>query len=73
VIDGLKRQHDGENLVGLAIPDQLHLALVRKEQKTILLRQRLVRLKIPDNLLSFLFRQTRHKPSAPASGESFWT
>jgi hypothetical protein len=61
VLDHLKRQHHIANLVRLAVPDQLHLALFLEKQKTVLLGQRPVRLDETDDLLAFLFGQWRHE------------
>ncbi len=44
LLDHLKGKHDVAHLVRLAVPDQLHLALVVEEEKTIFVRQRLSRL-----------------------------
>jgi hypothetical protein len=55
----------------IAVPPQFHLALFLKQQKAMLLRQRLIRLNKPNNLLLFVFRQSRHEcplfinPSTP--------
>jgi hypothetical protein len=39
VLQRLEGQHGGADLAGLAIPYQLHLAFVRKEQEAVFFRQ----------------------------------
>jgi len=39
VLQGLKGQDGGADLARLAIPDQFHLPLVRKQQEAVFLRQ----------------------------------
>ena len=41
VFKSLKGQDGGADLAGLAVPDQLDLALVLEEEEAVLLRQRL--------------------------------
>ena len=41
VLQRLEGQDGGADLAGLAVPDQLHLALVREEHEAVFLRQRL--------------------------------
>ena len=41
VLQGLERQHCGADIGGLAVPHQLHLALVLEQQEPVALRQRL--------------------------------
>ena len=41
VLQRLEGQNSSADLAGLAIPHQLHLALIGKEQETVFLRQRL--------------------------------
>ena len=42
LLDHLKGQDDVADFAGLAVPDQLDLALVLEQQKAVLVRQRLV-------------------------------
>ena len=60
LLDHLEGQDDVADLRSLAVPNQFHLALVLEQQEAILLGQRLVGLDEADDLLLFLFGQTRH-------------
>jgi hypothetical protein len=51
----LKRQHHIADLIGFAIPDQLHLALIPKQQKAVVVWQRFARFQKADDILFFLF------------------
>jgi hypothetical protein len=44
-------------VIGLAIPNQLHLPLILKQQKPVLLRQRLSFLQIAINISYLIIRQ----------------
>ncbi len=41
VLQRLERQHGGADVAGLAVPHQLHLALVLEQDEAVFLRQRL--------------------------------
>ena len=51
MLNRLKRQHDIADLIRLAVPNQLDLPFVVKQQTPILLRQRLPRLQMADDVL----------------------
>ena len=57
--DLLEGQHDVADLAGPAVPHQFHLALVREQQKPVLVRQQLVGLNEPDDFLLLLFGESR--------------
>jgi len=50
VLQRLERQHGGADLAALAVPHQLHLALVLEQDEAILLRQRFSLLDEPDQV-----------------------
>jgi len=58
VLNRLKRQNDVAYIPRLPILNQLDLAFVLKQQKPILLRQRLIRFQIPKYFLLFLISQS---------------
>jgi hypothetical protein len=70
LLDHLKRQDEIADLARLAIPDQLHLALVLEQKKTKFVRQGLVSFEIADDLLFFLFGQ-RHMFTSPGLREVY--
>jgi hypothetical protein len=53
VLERLERQDGGADLAGLAIPDQLDLALVREEEEAVFLGQRLALLDELDEIAFF--------------------
>ena len=57
LFDHLKRENHVANLIGLAVPNQLHLPLIFKQQKSVFLRQRFAFLKIPINIPYLIIRQ----------------
>jgi hypothetical protein len=61
VLDRLKGQHDVRDLVGLAVPNQLDLPFVVKQQESVLLRQRLVGFEVADDVLIFSVGQSGHQ------------
>jgi hypothetical protein len=46
LLDHLKRRYDVADFVGLAVPDEFHLALFFEEQEAVLIGQRLVGLDV---------------------------
>ena len=58
LLDYLKGQDDIADLVGLAVPDQLDLALALEEQEAVLVRQFPVRFEVADDLLFFRVAQS---------------
>ena len=60
LLNGLEWQNNIADFIRLAVPDKLHLALVLKEQETVLVRQRLVFFHVADNFLFFLLRKFWH-------------
>jgi hypothetical protein len=63
LFDGLKGQNDVADLIGLAVPDKLDLALVLEKQEAVFFRQGLISLDKPNNVLLFLLGKSRHFPA----------
>jgi len=63
LLNDLKREDNVANLAALAVPDQFHFALVLEQQKEKLVRQGLAGSRKAEDLLLFLFSQSRHETS----------